>query len=104
MESSSTEDDREKASTILYLLDRFAISDEAYHELTQTSNQLPRSYQVKRLRKEIDSTVDIRRLTGHAPGAYRPFKQFLQERLRYVVSTNLIYNYTNSNYIFLDGA
>ena len=59
---------------ILYLLDRFGISDQAYHELAQFSNVLPRLYIVKQLRQEINSTFTIERLVGDVPGAYRPFK------------------------------
>lgn len=37
-------EDREKCQQILYLLDRFNVSDEVYHELSMVSKDLPKSY------------------------------------------------------------
>lgn len=76
---------------ILYLLDRFCISDKAYHELTQISKELPQSYKVKELRSSIDKRVEITRITGEIPGAYRCVKTFLAERLQEKVKLILLY-------------
>ena len=56
----------------------FDVSDEFYHELSMIIPALPRSYKVKRLRKAIDDSVDIKRLPGPAFGAYRPLNDFLE--------------------------
>lgn len=63
---------------VLYLLEQFGVSDECYHELTQILPALPRSYRLKRLHKEIDDSVDIKRLPKPAFGAYRPLNEFLE--------------------------
>lgn len=80
-------DDKEKVAKLLYLLDHyFLISDEAYHEISIISKELPPLYKVKQLRKDIDATVNITRIKGDIPGAYRPFKQFLQQTIKQQVS------------------
>lgn len=79
--------DDEKVAQILYLLDQFAISDEAYHELASISQDLPPSYKVKRKRNDINEAVEIRRIVGPVPGAYRPLKEFLHSRISQAVST-----------------
>lgn len=38
--------DAEKVAKILYLLDKFTVSDAAYHEVAQLSHDLPRCHQV----------------------------------------------------------
>ena len=83
--------DRERIAQILYLLDRFAISDEAYHELASITDDLPPSYKVKRKRYELNDAVEVTRLTGSVPGAYRPFKELLHSRLSQAVSVHMQY-------------
>ena len=83
--------DRERIAQILYLLDRFAISDEAYHELASITDDLPPSYKVKRKRYELNDAVEVTRLTGLVPGAYRPFRELLHSRLSQAVSAHMQY-------------
>ena len=47
---------------------------------------LPPLYKVKKLRKEIDATLNITRISGDIPGAFRPFQQFLQQTIEQAVS------------------
>lgn len=44
----------EKERKIRYIMDRFGVSDAAYHELTQLFEFLPRSYRLKRLRADMN--------------------------------------------------
>ncbi len=62
---------------ILYLLDYFAISDEAYHELSMLIPECPRSYLVKRARSALNASVHIERLPAPYNGCYRPIKQYI---------------------------
>ena len=39
----------------LYLLEKFGVSDECYHELTMIHPNLPRSYKVKNIRSSVSS-------------------------------------------------
>lgn len=63
---------KERIIQVLYLLDRFALSDKAYHKLSSITTDLPPSYQVKRRRKEKNESTEVVRLTRTTPGAYRP--------------------------------
>jgi len=76
-------DDTEDTRATLYLLDKFAVSDEFYHKLSMSHKALPRSYKVKGLRTEMSKAVKVHRLEGSFYGAYRPFEELLtlcQER------------------------
>ena len=60
---------------VLYLLDRFAISDEFYHHLSMVDTSLPRSYKIKQARHRINMNVEIKRLPilGLLPSISRQF-------------------------------
>ena len=79
--------DREKIHQTLYLLDRFAVSDGFYHELSMLNESLPRSYLVKGARKDLNDTIDIQRLSGPYEGTYRSFKAALQTEVSKLVRT-----------------
>ena len=64
---------------VLYLLDRFAISDEFYHELSMIDTALPRSYKVKKARQRLNEQVELIRLPKPYFGCYRSFLPSLQE-------------------------
>ena len=66
---------------ILYLLDRFGVSDEFYHELTMLYPELPRSYLIKKERSKIAATTDIRRLPKPHEGCYIQFEQCLVDTI-----------------------
>ncbi len=66
---------------VLYLLDRFAISDEFYHELSMLTPSLPRSHRIKRARDRINATVELLRLPQPYSGCYRSFKECLKETI-----------------------
>ena len=78
--------DYEKVLQILYIVDRFCVSDEAYHELSSISNDLPPLYRVKRARISLNSTLDLQRFSGPLPGAYRPLREALTREIQNVVS------------------
>lgn len=63
---------------MLYLLDRFALSDEAYHELASITRDLPPLYQVKQQRRELNEGIEVIRLTGGNSVAYRPVKEVMK--------------------------
>ena len=55
-----------------YLLEKFGVSDEFYHELSMLHPQFPRSYKVKGARKDISECIDLTPLPPPFSGAYRP--------------------------------
>lgn len=62
----------------LYLLEKFGVSDECYHELTMLHPNLPRSYKVKNARSSVSAAVDIERLPSQKYyGAFRPLKDYV---------------------------
>lgn len=62
---------------VLFLLEKFDVSDEFYHELSMKL-PLPKSYKVKHLRSDISCSVEMRRFPEPAIGTYRPVTEFLQ--------------------------
>ncbi len=83
-----SEDDQTKVLQTLYIVDQFAVSDEAYHELRKLSCDLPPLYQLKKKRAAINSSLQIERIP--TMGAYRPFRETLTVELKKAVS---IHNY-----------
>ena len=69
----------------LYLLEKFGVSDEFYHELSMHHPSLARSYKVKELRKELTSEIEVIRLPNPFDGAYRPFLPMLSTVFEYQV-------------------
>lgn len=43
------EEDNNKLEQILFLLDKFCVGDEVYHEMTIHTDDLPKSYLIKQL-------------------------------------------------------
>ena len=58
---------------VLYLLDRYGVSNQFYHELAVIMPSLPRSYKVKKTRGSLSSEVELKRLRLPTPynGCYR---------------------------------
>lgn len=68
--SNLTPDDKEKVRGILYVLDKFGISDESYHEISFLTEDLPSISIIKNERQAFNSRIDIFRCPGNTPGAY----------------------------------
>lgn len=71
-------------------MDRFSISFEGYHELTQVNKSLPRTHHVESCTKAMDGKWDIKRTPGTAQGAELPLKVLLEREIREHVSTPFI--------------
>ena len=78
---SSLNDDEDQLLSVLYLLDRFAVSDQFYHEISMTNKSLPRSYLIKRARERINSEISIMRLPKPFFGCYRSLTESIQDAL-----------------------
>jgi len=83
------EEEKDKIKSILFIMDRFSISLEGYHELTQSQQALPRTYLVESCAKELDSKWKVTRTPGAAQGAELPLRLLLEEKIRQHVSKNL---------------
>ena len=73
---------KKKIKAILYIMDRFSISQEAYHELTQQESSLPKTYLVESCQKVIDALWKSTRTPGICPGAELPFELLLEKEIR----------------------
>ena len=68
-----TQEDEDNLEQLLFLLDKFCVSDELYHELTILYNDLPRSYLIKQKRSDLNELFHIERIPGKYPGAQISF-------------------------------
>lgn len=82
-----SEEEKDKVKSILFIMDKFSVSLQAYHELTQQEQTLPRSYLVEACQQSLDDKWDVTRTPGECPGAELPFKVLLEKELRKYVST-----------------
>lgn len=74
------EEEQKKVKSILYLLDKFCIGDNSYHELTMSpgGEDLPRSYLIKQCKDDLNKLCHITRTPGQAEGAQVDFKSELE--------------------------
>ena len=82
--------EKEKIRAILFIMGRFSISWEAYHELTQQEANLPRSYLVEGCQAELDSQWNISKTPREHAGAELPLKGLLKKEIEEHVSTRKI--------------
>ena len=76
--------DSEKHSLqkVLYLLDRFYVSDAWYHELSVVCAGLPKSYLIKQLRSDMNALCHIQMTPGPNEGAEIDAEQELEYAIR----------------------
>ena len=82
-----SKDDHDRIHQVLYLLDKFAVSDEVYHELTMLCSDLPASHRVKAARNDLNDQLEFSRLSPPFPGAYRCFEKMLVDTISRAVSS-----------------
>ncbi|KAJ7394804.1 hypothetical protein OS493_000638 [Desmophyllum pertusum] len=82
------DDEKENIKTILYIMDRFSISLEGYHELSQAQPSFPKTHLVESCAKVLDNQWQIKRTPGLAQGAELPLKILLENEIREHVSND----------------
>ena len=94
------ESDYAKICQVLYVLDWFAVSDEAYHELSVTST-LPPLHRLKEVRSNLNASLYLKRLEGDNPG---PLVDVLKQEISKIVHTILallyLHYYMTPNYYY----
>ena len=75
-------EDKNKLQQVLFLLDKFCVGDEVYHELTMITEDLPKSYLVKQLQSNLNKTYHIEQTQGKYPGTKVNFTATLQEHIK----------------------
>ena len=68
--SNIEHEDKRKLRELIFILDKFCISDAAYHELASSHIELPRKNHIVQERAELDSMFQIERCPGNIPGVY----------------------------------
>ena len=100
------DEEQEKVKCVLFLTDKFCISDSAYHELTMTTggDNLPRSYLIKQSKENLNQLCHRTRTPGSADGAQLSFQEELTNRIKLqlvsqsiFVFFSLFYNITNNS-------
>jgi hypothetical protein len=76
------EEERQKIKDLLFILEKFNVSESAYWELTVFCDGLPRKYLVSQCREDINSIYHFERISGNIPGAYISLKS---ELIRYIM-------------------
>ena len=84
-EEELTQESVNDLNMILLIKDQYNISSSAYHEMTQISKSLPRTYKIKERIRELNSLWKIKPTPEGTVG----FQQSLEERIR-VHAENLI--------------
>ena len=113
--------EKDSVEQVLFLLDKFCVSDHYYHELTMISDGLPKSYLIKQRRKQLNDICHVTRTPGNADGAQVSFTDLLKERISDLIAKTEDVNFMgkpiqvkisgdgarmtrNSNYILLSFA
>ena len=84
---SLSDEDKSKVVMVLFLLDKFCVGDNFYHEITMLFDDLPRSYFVKQKRNQLNDMCHITSTRGIDEGAEVSSKELLRERINVYVTT-----------------
>jgi hypothetical protein len=77
-----SEEEKDKIKAVVYIIDKFCVSDVAYHELSMSDPEgIPRSYLIKQCRNNLNEMCSISRTPGEWPGAQLSFKDELNYHL-----------------------
>ena len=66
---------------LIFIMDSYNVSDNAYHEIAQYCSALPRLCNVQKRRQELNSTFDIKTITGTYEGVFKSLKDHLMQTL-----------------------
>ena len=88
------EEEKEKVKKLVYILDRFGVSIQAYHEITQLEGNdvMARSYVIEECQADLNESVTPSRTPGQCPGAEMHFPALLEEQVMKHVSNQIQIN------------
>ena len=85
-----SQEDQDIIKSVVYIMDKFCVSDVAYHELSMVDQEgLPRSYLIKQCRQDLNKLCSITRTPGEWPGAQLSFSTELKHQLSKQVGANM---------------
>lgn len=103
--SKLPETEREKVKNILFILDSFGVSDEAYYELFILNGNMTKAYIIKQCRSKLNKSCSISRTPGNTTGAQLNFRETLDMLLgEFITVRNDDSIVTNRIKIAVDGA
>ena len=79
--SALPDTEKDKLRQIVYICDKFYVSDSAYHEFSSVSSDLPSVSQLKDCRNEFNDEFEIQRTPGSFPGAFLSFDTELRRAI-----------------------
>ena len=82
---SDSDAQREERREILYLLDKYGVSNAFYQALSMKCDSLPRASKVKAARSELNKTVKLFSIPTF-DGSYRHVETAIQEEITRLVS------------------
>ena len=85
-----SQEDQDIIKSVVYIMDKFCVSDVAYHELSMVDQEgLPRNYLIKQCRQDLNKLCSITRTPGKWPGAQLSFCTELKHQLSKQVGSNM---------------
>ena len=75
----------------MYLVDKFCVSDEFYHELTMIENGLPSSYLIKQCRNNLNKLYHV----TPTPGEFVSFDSLLLQQISAFKKENPEFSFGN---------
>ena len=75
-----SDNEKNKVEEILFLVDKFYVSNEFYHEVTMLNDSLPRSYLIKQRRDQLNKLISISKTPGIHEGCQVDFEHTLRNR------------------------
>ena len=94
-EHSSSQTGMSRVEQILYLLDKFCVSDEFYHELSMIENGLPRSYLIKQCKNNLNKLCHVTPTPGTFEGAQVSFESLLLQQISAFKKESPDFNFDN---------
>ena len=93
-ESSITESEMDELNMMLYVKDRYNVSDGAYHEMAKVCKEMPRQYKLKERIRKLNQEWNIRPTPNGTVGV----QQSLEQRLRIRIEQLLKVSSPNSTF------
>lgn len=87
--------DMSRVEKILYLLDKFCVSDEFYHELSMIENGVPRSYLIKQCKNNLNKLCHVTSTPGPFEDAQISFKSLLSQQISAFKEENPDFDFDN---------
>ncbi|CAC5424465.1 unnamed protein product [Mytilus coruscus] len=92
--------DMKKMKEVLFIMDRFKISDQAYHEVATISDTLPKLHSIINIRDNMTNNLEIYKTPGNTFGAYVSLRTELRKMME--KRSNIPENITINGVISLD--